>query len=100
MRGLSSLEAQFPNRTDWWVAKITRTMERDKEVTIALEDRGWTVLRFWESDILADSNHVSRSIALRVHERDTRIFRSLPSTALEQRRYRSVRLGKRLATRE
>jgi DNA mismatch endonuclease, patch repair protein len=54
LRGLPSLAAQFPNRTEWWVAKITRTMERDRAVTAELERRGWTVLRFWESQVFAD----------------------------------------------
>jgi DNA mismatch endonuclease (patch repair protein) len=51
LRGLSSLAEQFPNRTDWWVAKLERTMRRDAEVTRTLEADGWTVLRIWESDI-------------------------------------------------
>ena len=29
-------------------------MERDLEVTILLRDMGWTVIRFWESDIILD----------------------------------------------
>lgn len=37
--------------TEYWVKKITRTVERDKEVVSLLEEEGWTVLRFWESDI-------------------------------------------------
>ncbi|BAF73363.1 very short patch repair endonuclease [Sulfurovum sp. NBC37-1] len=37
--------------TEYWVKKITRNIERDKEVVSFLEEEGWTVLRFWESDI-------------------------------------------------
>jgi len=37
--------------TEYWVRKITRNIERDKEVDNLLEEEGWTVLRFWESDI-------------------------------------------------
>jgi DNA mismatch endonuclease (patch repair protein) len=54
LRGLRRLEDQFPTRTDWWVAKIRRTMERDCEVTARLEADGWTVIRIWESDVLAN----------------------------------------------
>lgn len=54
LRGLSSLEEQFPTRTDWWVAKISRNMQRDREVTAALENDGWRVVRLWESNVLAD----------------------------------------------
>ena len=35
----------------FWDEKIKRNRERDLEYTIQLRDEGWTVLRFWESDI-------------------------------------------------
>lgn len=35
----------------YWHDKIRRNMERDLENTIELRDNGWTVLRFWETDI-------------------------------------------------
>jgi DNA mismatch endonuclease (patch repair protein) len=37
--------------TEFWVEKIKRNIERDKEVNKKLKNDGWTVLRFWESDI-------------------------------------------------
>lgn len=36
---------------EFWIPKIERTMERDKEVTAHLETDGWTVLRFWGKEI-------------------------------------------------
>lgn len=36
---------------DFWHEKIKRNVERDLENTIELRDRGWIVLRFWESEI-------------------------------------------------
>lgn len=53
-RGLPSLADLFPTRTDWWVAKIERNMQRDREVNARLAADGWTVIRIWESDVLAD----------------------------------------------
>jgi DNA mismatch endonuclease (patch repair protein) len=53
-RGLSSLADLFPTRTDWWVAKIERNMQRDREVNARLAADGWTVIRIWESEVLAD----------------------------------------------
>lgn len=41
-------------RQDWWVAKIMRTVERDRKVTETLQEDGWKVLRLWESEIKAD----------------------------------------------
>ncbi len=41
----------FKSHQEFWIPKIERNMERDKEVTAALEADGWTVLRFWGRDI-------------------------------------------------
>ena len=41
----------FKTHQKFWYEKIERNMERDLEVTIALRDQGWTVLRFWGQDI-------------------------------------------------
>lgn len=54
IRGLRSLGDLFPNRTDWWVAKITRNVARDREVDLALTGAGWSVVRLWESEVLKD----------------------------------------------
>ena len=35
----------------YWEKKISRNIERDREVNIALENDNWLVLRFWASDI-------------------------------------------------
>jgi len=52
VRGLRTIEDLYPNRTHWWVSKITRNIERDREVNAAMAAAGWSVLRLWESDIL------------------------------------------------
>lgn len=36
----------------FWVEKIERNMIRDKLVNKTLKKEGWTVLRFWKSEIL------------------------------------------------
>ncbi len=41
------------NRT-YWKSKLSRNIERDKDVNDALLQEGWLVLRFWESDIQRD----------------------------------------------
>lgn len=52
-RGLRRLEEQFARTNDptYWPRKIRRTMARDCAATAALLAAGWTVLRFWESDV-------------------------------------------------
>jgi DNA mismatch endonuclease, patch repair protein len=36
----------------YWVAKVQRNVARDRENDGALEAAGWTVVRFWETDVL------------------------------------------------
>lgn len=39
---------------DYWIPKIQRNMERDREKDAALRGDGWTVLHFWGKDIAKD----------------------------------------------
>ena len=41
---------------DFWISKIERNIQRDKEVTACLEADGWIVLRFWGRDIKKELN--------------------------------------------
>ncbi|MGH3857258.1 MAG: very short patch repair endonuclease [Pseudonocardiaceae bacterium] len=61
-RGLASLAELFPTRTQWWVAKIEANMRRDHEVTSTLRAQGWTVIRLWASDILADPGAAAQHV--------------------------------------
>jgi DNA mismatch endonuclease (patch repair protein) len=71
LRGLARLEDQFPSNRDFWVPKLRRTIERDKEVTAALKAKGWTVIRLWESEVLADPPAAADRVehALRAQQR-------------------------------
>lgn len=35
----------------FWIPKIERNMQRDREVNLELKNMGYTVFRFWERDI-------------------------------------------------
>ncbi|MFN2495901.1 MAG: very short patch repair endonuclease [Pseudonocardiaceae bacterium] len=61
-RGLASLADLFPTRTRWWVEKIEANMRRDREVTTTLREQGWTVIRLWESDVLADPDAAAQRV--------------------------------------
>ncbi|MCQ2285121.1 MAG: very short patch repair endonuclease [Bacteroidales bacterium] len=50
-RHWETAKLRIKSRRDYWIPKIERNQQRDKEITEALERAGWTVLRFWESDI-------------------------------------------------
>lgn len=93
VRGLPSLEAQFPNRTEWWVAKIRRNMKRDCEVNERLAAAGWTVLRFWESECLGDPNKIVRFVASVLMGGMPEQFHDLDMSSDERRRYASVVLA-------
>ncbi len=61
-RGRDSLADLFPTRTEWWMTKIARNVERDRAVTEALTEAGWTVVRLWESEVLADPHEAARRV--------------------------------------
>jgi G:T-mismatch repair DNA endonuclease (very short patch repair protein) len=60
------------SNSDYWLAKIQRNMERDRQNTQRLQETGWTVLRFWESEIQSDLAGVVRRVleALRGQKAD------------------------------
>ncbi|MGC1515371.1 MAG: very short patch repair endonuclease [Maribacter sp.] len=41
---------------EFWIAKFERNIQRDKEVNQALKEKGYTVFRFWESEIKKELN--------------------------------------------
>lgn len=72
-RGLRALRATFRGRRrDWWVAKISRNVERDVLVTAALRREGWQVVRVWEKDVLRDVEAAVRRVAHAVRRRSRR----------------------------
>ena len=50
------------DKKKFWFAKIERNIERDKEVNKALEQDGWTVIRFWGNDIKNNPNECLKTI--------------------------------------
>lgn len=50
--------ATFPKRnSDYWLPKLARNVERDRETDQSLREAGWTVLRFWEHESPDDVAH-------------------------------------------
>ena len=61
--GKDFLEGRIPkSNQDYWIPKITRNIERDKEVTEKLQIEGWTVLRFWGKEILKNTSECAGMI--------------------------------------
>lgn len=45
-------KATLPDRNkEWWAAKLTRNVERDRENLEALQNVGWRVATVWECDL-------------------------------------------------
>jgi DNA mismatch endonuclease (patch repair protein) len=49
-----------------WDRKIARNIERDHEVGVLLGQAGWSVLRVWDFEVLADARSVVRQLAPRL----------------------------------
>ena len=56
-------------RRDFWIPKIERNIQRDKEVNKTLENNGWTVLRFWGKDIKKNVSKCADSVEKAVRRR-------------------------------
>ena len=56
------------NNKAFWTEKIKRNIERDLENTIELRDNGWTVLRFWESEIQTNLANCVRIVLNTLHK--------------------------------
>jgi DNA mismatch endonuclease Vsr len=52
------------HNSDYWIRKIERNVERDKERNRELRSAGWRVLRVWESQINTDVSLVVHRIKL------------------------------------
>jgi DNA mismatch endonuclease (patch repair protein) len=51
---------------DWWEDKLRRNRDRDREVSQALTERGWKVIRVWEhEDPFIAASRVARAVRQR-----------------------------------
>ena len=69
LRGMSSFEEELSTYKPFWSKKIRRNVERAKEVNKELKEKGWLVLRFWESDIRKDVLNCVYHVKLHYHKR-------------------------------
>lgn len=45
---------EIKTRREFWIPKIERNMQRDREVNAYLQEDGWIVIRFWGKEIKKD----------------------------------------------
>lgn len=53
---------EIKTRQDFWIPKIESNMQRDKEVNMKLSEEGWTVLRFWGTEIKKQTENCVKEI--------------------------------------
>lgn len=53
---------QNSNNSEFWIKKISKNIERDDEINKKLLFMGWTVIRFWGSDIKKRTDECVRVI--------------------------------------
>jgi len=58
------------SNADYWISKIESNIKRDKNNTQQLKQQGWTVLRFWESDIYNKIDQIVSSIIKMIYYQD------------------------------
>ncbi len=61
---------RIKSNREYWIPKIERNMQRDKEVTAQLQEAGWTVLRFWEWQI---KKHLDECVDVVIKTINTRV---------------------------
>lgn len=44
-------QKSIKSNRDFWISKIERNIQRDREINGFYRARGWTVLRFWDHDV-------------------------------------------------
>ncbi len=48
---LGKSKSDFKLNCEFWISKIERNIEQDKEVTKQLQEDGWEILWFWDFEI-------------------------------------------------
>lgn len=71
LRGYANLEDELAHYKPFWADKIRRNVRRDREVDEKLSCEGWSILRFWESDILRDPQECAQEVFKKYQELDT-----------------------------
>ncbi|WP_047246792.1 very short patch repair endonuclease [Maribacter thermophilus] len=56
---------------EFWIAKIERNMQRDQEVNAKLKEMGYTIFRFWESEIKKDLDRCLQEVIDHLRPKET-----------------------------
>lgn len=59
---------KIKSNREFWIAKIERNMQRDEEVNHELKAMGYTVFRFWESEVKKDLDRCLQKVLDKLKE--------------------------------
>lgn len=54
------------SRTEFWIEKFRRTVERDRRKQTELEDAGWKVLTVWECELNSNPNEFVNRLTIQL----------------------------------
>jgi DNA mismatch endonuclease (patch repair protein) len=88
--GRAAMRSKLKGRPNsaYWLAKFTGNVARDKRVTRSLQELGWCVLRYWESDLGDDLGPALREVARIVKRRQASARLSGCGRTIERRKTR------------
>lgn len=59
---------KIKSNRDFWIPKIERNMQRDREVNSKLAEMGYTVFRFWTKDLKDNFEDCLHKISIHLHQ--------------------------------
>jgi len=71
-RNWKERKPKIKTNREFWIAKIERNMQRDREVKAELQRLGYTVFRFWESEIKKELDICLQKVILHLESVRTR----------------------------
>lgn len=60
------------SKPDFWAHKLLSNVLRDRAQTVTLEQRGWTILRYWEHDVACRPEELAAEISQIVQSKGQR----------------------------
>jgi len=59
---------RFKSNSEFWENKIKKNIERDELVNRTLDKQGWTVLRFWDFQIIKDVDECIEILKMKIRK--------------------------------
>lgn len=68
----SERKPKVKTNREFWIAKIERNMQRDREVNAELDSLGYTIFRFWETEIKKELDTCLQQVIMHLESVRTR----------------------------